>query len=606
MNFNKLGINTNGRTCGKMKTHCPKCRDTRRNKADKPLSVSLDTGLFMCHYCGWKGSAAQPQAGTQTEQSASAFTGKGYGQLPAGTSRNTDTCELPGRLDGSGKQYEWLTVVRGIPGKILKQASVTFAQEYMPQTKQNEECICFNYLEEGELVNTKYRSEGKNFKMIQGAELIPYNIDGILGTDECIITEGEIDALSFMHAGRQDVISVPGGANRNLSWIDRFISSHFDNKKVIYLATDYDRKGRELRDELRKRLGPERCRIVTFIPGCKDANDQLMQYGPKSLLRILEEAPEPPLSGVFSPASLSDKLYNLFENGLGKGADTGLSNFDEFCTFETGRLCLVTGVPGAGKSEFVDEIVLRLSLRHSWPAAFFSPENLPLEKHISKHVEKLTGKRFQKGHMPETLYKAAIDYLTQNVSYIVPDDNYSVDTILGIARELVYRKGIRQLIIDPYNRIDHHTSPGLSETQYISYFLDRLSSFAIRHNCLVILVAHPRKMNRDPGQVKDPVPSLYDVNGSAHFFNKCDFGLVVERDRELNVTRIHIGKVKFRHLGECGQAVFQYDDVNGRYMSCKENKQEPTPAYRFTGAKLDHTPWIKNDEATQQSLDLAV
>lgn len=41
--------------------------------------------------------------------------------------------------------------------------------------------ICFNYFRDGILVNTKFRTGDKHFKLISGAELPPYNMDSIAG-----------------------------------------------------------------------------------------------------------------------------------------------------------------------------------------------------------------------------------------------------------------------------------------------------------------------------------------------------------------------------------------------------------------------------------------
>lgn len=67
--------------------------------------------------------------------------------------------------------------------------------------------------------------------------------------------------------------------------------------------------------------------------------------------------------------------------------------------FETKRLCIITGVPSSGKSEFIDEIAERLNIRYGWRFAYFSPENAPLEYHASKLIEKFTGKQFDKEHL---------------------------------------------------------------------------------------------------------------------------------------------------------------------------------------------------------------
>ncbi|MBP1613192.1 MAG: family ATPase [Bacteroidetes bacterium] len=585
-NFRKLGIETNGRTSGRIKTFCPKCHDSRKNKRDKSLSVDITTGLFNCHYCGWKGTAAERPA----------VDDHSFAAVPDHFRRPTfdvsDTT-LP------EKEARWFVETRRIPQSVLKAMGVTARLEMMPQTGHKEHCVCFNYFERGELINTKFRDGAKNFKMVAGAELIPYNIDGIRGTAECIITEGEIDALSFAAIGRTDVVSVPSGANRNLTWLDRFVESHFEDKVVIYIAVDNDLKGLELRAELIRRLGAERCRVVSYGPECKDANEHLVKYGVESLRIALRQAPEIPLEGVFTADDVQEDLRTLFENGLERGADTGLENFDRCCTFELKRLCVITGVPGSGKSEFADELVLRLCLRHEWRVAYFSPENMPLPYHLRKLSEKLTGCHFKQGFMAESLYQRSVRFLNDNVASILPEDDYTAANILSKARQLVRRRGIRILVIDPFNRLEHQIPAGQTETQYISSFIDQLSNFAQRNDCLVILVAHPRKMNREPGSKKDPVPTLYDINGSAAFVNKCDFGLVIERDRDAGLTRIHVSKVKFRHLGDNGDPTFIYNTVNGRYTPCEENPDAGIESQRITDVKFDNASWLKEEEAVQ-------
>jgi len=618
INFSKFNINTNGRTSGRMKTHCPQCHDQRRDKRDRSLSVNLDTGLAYCHYCNWKLNARQaPSRGAQVSMPHDSPTSlRGFSR-----SNPESLAAVPHRLDCHSSKLprndvnsrcgalpprclcdtivDWFAKERRIPASVLIAAGVTSAEEYMPQTRKKELCVCFNYYEDDRLVNTKFRDLNKNFKLISGAELIPYNLDGILNEPECIITEGEIDALSFMAIGRTDVISIPGGANRNLSWMDRFVQSHFEDKKVIYICVDTDRKGQELRDELVRRLGAERCRIIDLHPA-KDANEVLCEEnGQEALKSALMNAPEAPLEGVFTAEDLEDEVRTIFENGLGTGADTGWENLDKICTFELGRLVVLTGIPGCGKSEFVDELVLRLNLRHHWRAAYFSPENMPIAYHLLKLAEKLVGSPFRNDLLSETQYRAVMDYLKDNITSILPKDDFTPKNILSKARELVHRHGIRQLIIDPINCIDHSIPARQSETQYMNAFLSRLANFARRNRCLVILVAHPRKMNRELGTGKTAVPEMYDINGSAAFFNKCDFGMVVERNRDAKVTRLHVHKVKFKHLGDRGVATYVYNRSNGRFIECDEKPGITPDSIEFKAHPFDNTSWLSEDVQTQ-------
>jgi twinkle protein len=52
-----LGIDIPYGRHGDVKTQCPKCGvpGQRTNWRDRSLSVNVDSGLFRCHYCGWKG-----------------------------------------------------------------------------------------------------------------------------------------------------------------------------------------------------------------------------------------------------------------------------------------------------------------------------------------------------------------------------------------------------------------------------------------------------------------------------------------------------------------------------------------------------------------------
>lgn len=584
--FHSLGIDVNRRTAGHIKTTCPHCTETRHNKRDKSLSVNLDDGKFLCHHCGWKGCV--PDETELRERRQRAESRKRQQVPPAHFRRPTFD---PTRLTLSEKTEHYLVSTRYLSQSAIRDLRITEQEEFMPQSGKLENCICFNYFESGELVNTKFRSGQKHFKMVKDAELIPYNIDSILDTPECIITEGEMDAASFVTIGRRDVVSVPSGANSNLTWLDRFIPTHFEDKKTIYIAVDEDSAGLKLRDELLRRLGTERCRIVHFGPGCKDANEHLAQFGAESLGICIEQAEEIPLEGVFTAEELAGELRALYENGMSSGAETGWENFDKYCTLELQRLLLISGRPGDGKSEWLDELVMRLCLRHQWKVAYFSPENMPIVYHHRKLIEKLTGFGFNPSvGMTEELYQKSVQFLTENVCHILPgDEDYSIDTILQKARGLVVRKGIRILVIDPLNRIDQRLPPGQTELQYLSSLLNSLSRFATHYHCLVILVAHPRKMNRNPLTGVTPCVGMYDIFGSSDFYNKADFGIIVERDDQKGLVTIHVEKVKFKHLGTSGNATFVYNIVNGRYSPCEEGAgDKPGPI----NTQFDNKAWI--------------
>ena len=551
------------RTAGNVKTYCPECRDKRTNKNDKSLSVNLDTGVWNCHYCGWSGHLEYTDEAKKEWMKDQPWYSEHKAAIAAQKPKNYRKPKPRPDNGISDKLSGWFNG-RGISKETLLKMRITEGQEFIPQASKQMNTVQFNYYRDGELINTKFRTGDKKFKFVQGAELLPYNIDGIKGTKECIITEGEIDALSFIECGRTDVVSAPAGSNANLSWMDDYMEGWFDDKETVYVASDTDRAGATLRDELVRRLGAYRCRIVTYGDDCKDANEHLVKYGKESLLQCLSSSKEIKVEGVFTVSDFKDRLDGLFDNGLQKGVTVGHPNLDNLLSLETKRLMVVTGTPGSGKSEFIDEMLVRLNLRYGWRTAFFSPENMPLEYHASKLIEKFAGQRFGVSNMDRRSYNRACERLESEFSFISPCDNYKLDGILERAEFLVRRKGIKVLVLDPYNRIDNEAG-NMSETLYISQLLDKLMSFAQRNDTLVILVAHPVKMPK-LSDGSTAIPTLYDISGSANFFNKCDFGLCVHRDRENDIVRVLVQKVKFKHLGEPGEAIFKYNVQNGRYQ----------------------------------------
>lgn len=555
-----------GKRSGKVKTFCPQCHETRTDKRDKSLSVDLDKGVWNCHYCGWGGTIHTSDFDDSPEGKRKWMEQQPW-YNPHRLRKQKPVYKKPEHRQVNGtlsdKALAWFKG-RGISKETLTACKVTEGMEWMPQKNGQANTVQFNYYLNGELINTKFRTGDKCFKLCSGAQLIPYNIDAIKGQKECIITEGEMDALSFYEIGFHNVVSVPNGANANLDYLDDFIEDYFDDKETIYIASDTDTKGVELRDELLRRFGAERCRVLEYGEDCKDANEHLQKFGRDSLKQVIASAPEIKLEGVFTVSDFEESLDALFEHGMQKGVTIGHECFDRLCSFETKRLCTVTGIPGSGKSEFIDEIAERLNMRYGWRFAYFSPENAPLAYHASKLIEKFTGKKFDREHLTFGGYKQVKQHLETNFFFISPKDDYRLDTILERAKFLVRRKGIKALVIDPYNRLEDE-SDGMSETKYISKQLDRLTNFAQQNDVLVILMAHPTKQTKNKDGVIE-APTLYDISGSAHFYNKTDFGIVVHRNRVENTVEVHVQKVKFRHLGEVGTALFKYNLNNGRYV----------------------------------------
>lgn len=539
--FSELGIDVSKiKTSGK--TLCPKCSHTRKHKNDPCLSVDVDKGVYNCHNCEFKGYISENA--DHKVYAKPTFV------------NNTELSE---------KTVNWF-FKRGISQKTLIEAKVTENNEYMPQVQKERNAINFNYFRSGELINIKYRDGQKNFKMFKDAELIFYNLDSLVGEKECLIVEGEIDCLSWMEAGYKPVISVPNGAskgNARLDYLDGCIQ-YFEDKERIYIGTDNDEAGRSLMNELVRRLGAERCRRIDFEEE-KDSNDYLQAKGAQNLLKRLEYSREFPLDGIVSIDDVWDDVLDYYENGLPKGSETGDLRFDEHLRFILGELTMVTGIPGHGKSIFLDQIAIKLVKNENWKFGVFSPESNPVPLYYTRLIKRLLGKKFSKKYIvPKELELSKI-WLKSNFNIIKPE-SFDIDSIIDRAKMLVRTKGINALIIDPWNRILNVKGEGFDKEDVIISRLSKIINFAQQYKVHVFLVAHPTKMKKKEDGVSDyVVPSLYDISGSAHFFNMTQNGITVYRSYDRGVTEVHIQKVKWEHLGKLGSVEYMYSDDNSRF-----------------------------------------
>lgn len=542
---------------GKLRMPCPNCYNSGRAHPNQPdLTVDLINHWFKCHYCGW---------GKQfNDESSNDVFQKKIEKNVREMQKQKRTYSKPTIIgEKINKDVLDYFATRGISEQTAKDFKITNAITAVKDKATAEwtkkQCICFNYYKDGELVNIKYRSRNKEFALGKDCQLIPYNIDAIKDTEECIITEGEFDTLAFYESGFKNAISVPNGAsdNPNLEYLDDFIKTHFENKKTIYIATDTDTKGKQLRKELQRRFG-EKCKIVTFGKDCKDANELLLAHGKDALISAIENARASEVDGEY--AIEDDDIDEFFNNGMDSGLKIGYPEFDKLMTFKTKLLYVVTGVPSSGKSEFIDQICERMNYRHNWRFGIFSPENEPFEIHFGKIASKITGRKFESGYIPAEELQELKKKIRQDWHWIVPKE-YTVDNILKVGEDLVRRYGIKMLVLDPYNRIEIE---GDNERNHIKKLLIRLKKFAVSHDVLVMLMAHPTKPSKDENGYKN-APSLYDISGSADFFNMADFGFVVHRNDTQGYVEVKVSKSRFKHLGAKGTAKFFYSYESGRY-----------------------------------------
>ena len=539
---------------GKSQGVCPLCSPNRKPQNEKAKCASYDwqRGIGTCHNCNKTFQLHTYQRKGKSE--------KVYVR-PEADAIHASTLPYP----YNEKVIEWFKT-RGISEETLNELKVTEGKEFMPQTGKTENVINFNYYIGDQLINIKYRDARKNFKLYKGAEKIFYNINSIVGFEYCVIVEGEMDVLALHEAGITNAISVPNGATlgtNNLEYLDNCID-YFEDKDKIIIAVDSDAAGQALQTELVRRLGSEICYLASF-EDCKDANEYLLKYGKEALSQRISRAKPVPLENVTTFKDIEDEVTDFVRNGFKPGFQVGLDNFDSIFSTYTGQFITVTGIPSSGKSDFVDQMIIGYNEKYGWKTAYASPENMPTYLHAHKLMRKTWQGMPTVADIKTEKWNQVADHVNDNY-FFIDMERYTLDSVLKKGAELVKRKGIKCLVIDPFNKIRDMNAESGDVNAYTLEYLTKIEIFAKKYDVLVIIVAHPTKMYKDSkGNIEEP--TMYNIKGGGEWYDASYHGLLVHRNYEDKTVKVKVLKCKFQNLGENGaECHFKWEPASGCFI----------------------------------------
>lgn len=464
---------------------------------------------------------------------------------------------------------------------LVYTAKKTADGEVIPHDGGN--IIVFPFVENGVVVNEKFRAPGKKFWQTTGGRKTFWNSDVLDdpslqdGRMALVITEGELDALTAIDCGFPCTVSVPNGApppseihkpddasvDEKAGGAFEFLWNNRDRLhriKRFILAVDNDAPGKNLASELVRRLSAPRCLFVTYPEGCKDLNDVRVQHGAEAVSAVLNTAQHYPVKGVFKVGDYPDKPPVVT-------FATGWETLDQLMKIFAPSLTVVTGIPGHGKSTWLTNLLINLAELHGWKSAIFSPE-MPVVPHMRDKMRRVAGRDTIEGLVFDKRLATIDQWIGEHFLFIDHDDDVDDDItlewIIERAADAVLRYGIRVLVIDPWNEIEHAKRRDEMMGEYISRAIRALKKFSRKYEVAVFVVAHPTKDIAIHG--KQRVPSLYDVDGSATWFNKPDFGVVIDiPDANVPESAIHVLKVRFEGTGAKGRVNMAFDQQTGRY-----------------------------------------
>jgi twinkle protein len=479
----------------------------------------------------------------------------------------------------SEEHARWLEDARKIPSEVA-------ARYGLVSTPAGD--LAFQYILRGRVSYLKVRRDnptGKADYRIEWCELEGSRVLS-LWNEDCltdrsalasvpIITEGEIDALSFLAAGELTVVSVPNGSPSDRPGEGKIVveadtayrylwkgegtklKDGLQSCKKIIIATDGDQKGRVLRDELAVRLGRTRCWYVTYPAGCKDANDVLVIYGVEAVQKLIADAkpivPNKLVSFSEIPRRADPKRYST-----GWGPE-----FDQRLMVCPPQLIVVMGSPNHGKTEWTISFVANLARLHGLKGTILQFEDdviQRVEDALSRYAQAWSGTQVKGGIEEEP--KAWIDRMFKTIS---PSEEFDEDKQFDLGwlsetiEEAALRHGHSWVLIDPWNELEQMWEKGETEANYIKRAIRYLKRIGRRYQITIIIVAHPTKESGRTMTIEDA--SLYDVSGGAAWNDKADLGVIVWAEDVKQPERdIKICKSKnFKRFGVPGIVRMEFD-----------------------------------------------
>jgi len=321
-----------------------------------------------------------------------------------------------------------------------------------------------------------------------------------------------------------------------------------------------------LREELARRLGRHKCWTIERAP---ETDEPLTPAD-------VDAAKPWPIEGLHRIEA--GTLMALRRRPAPSVMTTGTRASDAILRLPAdGRLIVVLGFPGAGKTSLTRFLAVHTATEHARRWAIFSPESQPWEQFAASCAEVFVGKPFYPRRdsgwqtMDDAEIGMAEEWLADRMTMVVCDAEGqapTMDWLLERAAAAVLRDGATDFLIDPVNEVAQDGKDD-RETVYYGRFLQRWKAFGLRYGCNIWVVVHPSKpVALKPGE-KRSAPGPYDAAASAHFANKADLGLTVHApDPALNRVELHVWKSRsglWAKRGTVAELVFE--PMTGRYTS---------------------------------------
>lgn len=569
---------------------CPKCSQTT-------LFADRHTGDFLCEYCNYSGNIFETKLSKKLNAKKQNVKKNWWSEVKI-----------------NDKMKEVLIEKYSITEDTIEKLQITTQRHYFKSKSVLKSALVIPAFDENktEIVNYYFIPVSKDLEIEDYFETLNGEL---LGLDTLINKPAEkplyfvnspLDYLSMRQTDEHDtekllcissnIDTINIGDNKQWDFLK-------DNEKIILSSRKFitlfpvNEINEKIKNELCRRIGFHLCgyiKLNDFEDDIETKNfetlsiSDILHSGHEEAVRAVIDDPfDFPIKGLHQLKEYEEEMDDIFHNGLNPGYSLGYKQLDPYLTVKFGQWTLVTGIPGQGKSSFVEACLINMAALHDFKIALFSPENTPLSRFYISLIQKASGKSYSKvsnNSAPKITaeeHEYWKEWFHSRFFSILPDEDLDDDDfsitgnkgsltlpgILSLAAKAVFRHGVKIVAIDPWTDIDHARPAGMTELEYLSAGISLIKRFAKRYDVHVIIVAHPTKMLKDANG-RYPVPTPYNIAGGAHWRNKGDNIISIYRnvgEEDEDITDIYIQKIRFKEVGQVGSFSIRADKITNFY-----------------------------------------
>jgi len=442
--------------------------------------------------------------------------------------------KLEEALEYSVPAREWLLKERGLIYEAVKRLHVGFVQSIGNLAGQDgadiadKGWIAFPCIEGDKVISIKYRSiirkKPGGFARQPGMATALWNSETIDVFEPVYLTEGEFDSAALEAAGFHAVSVPSAGVKLTPEQKDQLMKAAY-----VVLSGDNDPTGSGYMKKLWGELN-ERCYLLTWPDGCKDANQALKENCKGDIDKFREmvdsltsKAKSTPVPDVYA---IQEIMKNSEDTSLADRADRlrfPWSNVDKMTILLPGSVLGLTSTnTSMGKTPFAIQGTLFGARKYQEVVVNWQCELSPAEISVIVAAQVLHKNRNFLGK--EDLKQAAEQL--DGVAYYVGNNPVitNIMEVLDIMEAAIRRLGATVAVLD---NLHFYTTGIDDENRVQTAAIKRIKQIAGTYGCKWIVVGQPRKAS---AQSKGKKTHITDAKGSGSFGDTCDSFMAIHRE----------------------------------------------------------------------------